>query len=96
MCNDLCLFDIQFRRHVDLIRDVFAVLFPLTDALSEEIFDLTIHRAEVILCPGSKGIVELRIQTERDLLFRLCHLVQAAAVYDGLCITVAAQHHQKI
>ena len=69
----LILFDIQFRRHIDLVGDILTVLLPLTDALGEEILDLTVHRAEVILCPGSNGIVELRIQTEWDLLFRLCH-----------------------
>ena len=67
------LLDIQFGRHVDLVRDVLAVLFALTHTLGEQILDLPVHRAEVILSPRGKGIVELRIQAQGDLLFRLCH-----------------------
>lgn len=62
-------FKIQFRRHVDLIRDIPAVLFPLTHALGEQILDLPVHRAEVILRPCGNGVVKLRVQTERDLFF---------------------------
>ena len=52
------LFDIQFRRHIDLVRDILTVLFALPHALRQQIFDLPVHRAEVIFGPGGKGIVE--------------------------------------
>ena len=71
--SHLFLLDIQFGRHVDLVRDVLAVLFALTHTLGEQILDLPVHRTEVILSPRGKGIVELRIQAQGDLLFRLCH-----------------------
>ena len=82
------LLDIQFGRHVDLVRDVLAVLFALTHTLGEQILDLPVHRAEVILSPCGKGIVELRIQAQGDLLFRLCHQYrlqrqQASAIIDA-------------
>ena len=61
--------EIKLRRHVDLFADVFAVLFPLTDALGEQIFDLAVDRAEVILRPGSNGGVELGRKAQGHLLF---------------------------
>ena len=67
------LFDIQFRRHIDLVRDILAVLFALPHALRQQIFDLPVHRAEVIFGPGGKGIVELRVQAQGHLLFWFCH-----------------------
>ena len=65
--------NVEFGRDVDLIRDVLPVLFALTHALGEQILDLPVHRAEVILCPGGKGVVELRVQAQGHLLFGLCH-----------------------
>ena len=47
--------EIKLRRHVDLLADVLAVLFPLAYALGEQIFDLAVDRAEVILRPGGDG-----------------------------------------
>ena len=92
-----CLLDIQFWWEVDLVGDVFAVLFALAHALGEEIFDLPVHRAEVVLGPGSKGVVELRVQAQRDLLFAVSAIsVKAAAVHDGLGVPVAAEHHHEI
>ena len=64
-------FNIQLRRHVDLIGDVFAVLFALAHTLGKKIFDLPVDRAEIILCPGGDSGVELGRETQRDLLFLL-------------------------
>ena len=61
--------NIQFGRNVDLVRDVFPVLFPLSDAFCEQIFDLPVYRAEIILRPSGNGDVELWGEAQRDLLF---------------------------
>ena len=45
----------------------------LSHAFREEIFDLPVHRAEIVLSPRGKGFVELCVQAERDLLFGFCH-----------------------
>ena len=50
--------EIQLRRDVQLVGDIFPVLFALTHALGKQIFDLPVHRAEVILCPSGKMIVD--------------------------------------
>ena len=65
------LLDIQFGRHVELVRDVLAVLFALTHTLGEQILDLPVHRAEVILSPCGKGIVEIH-GTPCPVLGRVC------------------------
>ena len=80
------LLDIQFGRHVDLVRDVLAVLFALTHTLGEQILDLPVHRAEVILSPRGKGIVELRIQAQGICFF-------GSAISTGCrCSQWAARH----
>ena len=61
--------NIQLGRNIDLIRDVFPILFSLSDAFGEQIFDLTVHRAKIILCPGGNGGVELGGEAQRKLLF---------------------------
>ena len=93
------LFDIQFRRDIYLVGNIFAVLLPLAHALGEQVFNLTVNAAEVILRPGGNGIIELRGNSQWNLLFLLiiCHgSVQAAAVDNRLGVMVAAEHHQKI
>lgn len=62
-------FYIQLGWDVELIGNVFSVLFTLTDTLGQEIFDLSVHRTEVILCPCGDSIIQLRRQAERDLFF---------------------------
>ena len=41
-----------------------------TNALSEEIFDLTVDGAEILFCPRGQFIIKRRRQAKRDLLFR--------------------------
>lgn len=64
----LFLFDIQLRGHVDLVGDILAVLLPLPDTLGEQVLDLAVHRAEVILRPGGNGGIQLGREPQRDLL----------------------------
>ena len=57
-----------------MFRDIFAILFPLTDALRKQILDLAIHGAEIILRPGSELIKELFRQAQGNLFFLVfCH-----------------------
>ena len=65
------LLQIQLRRQVDLIRNVLSVFLALTDALSKEIFDLTVDGAKVVLCPRGNGGIPLWRHTEGDLLLAL-------------------------
>ena len=67
------LFQIQLRGHIQLIRNIFSILFTLTHTLGKQILDLPIHRAEVVLRPGGNGVVQLRIQPQGDLLFRFSY-----------------------
>lgn len=69
MEQPLFLFNIQLWRDIDFVGDIFAVFLPLTDAFGQKIFDLTVDRAEIVLCPSSDGVVELCGQAERNLLF---------------------------
>ena len=60
--------NIQLGRFIQMFGDVSAVLLALLDALGEKIFDLSVHRAEIVLRPRSNGIVELCVQAEGNLL----------------------------
>lgn len=73
------------------------VFLSLADALCQQILYLAIHRSEIILGPGSDGVVELGGQTKRHLFFAIIsHLVEASGIDNGLGVPVAAQHHEKI
>ena len=67
--NPCFLFNIQLRRDIDFVGDVFSVFLSLADAFGQQVFDLTVDRAEIVLRPRGDGIVELSGQTERNLLF---------------------------
>lgn len=89
--------DIQFRRHIQLLRNGRAILFSLADTFCQQILYLAIHRSKVILGPGCDGVIEFSGQTERHLFLGIvCHLVEAAGVDNGLGIPIAAQHYEKI
>lgn len=92
--------EIQFWRDVQLVGDIFPVLFALTHALGKQIFDLSVHRAEVILCPCRDSVVQLCRQPQRDLLFSvITHdpvSVYAAGVDHRLGIAVPAKDHEKV
>ena len=47
-----CSLEIELGRNVDLLADVFAVLFPLAHAFGQKILDLAVDGAEIVLCPG--------------------------------------------
>ncbi len=55
----IALFNFDVRRSVYILPNVFAVLFALPDAFGEEIFNLTVYGAEIVLSPSGKGIIEL-------------------------------------
>ena len=67
------LFNIQFDGYIDLVGDVLAVFLPLTDTLGEQILDLAVYRAEVVLRPGRDGGVQLGGEPQRDLLLVVSH-----------------------
>ena len=64
-----CSLEIELGRNVDLIGDVFAVLFALADTFGEKVFDLTVHRTKIIFGPSGDGGVELGGQAQGHLLF---------------------------
>ena len=73
------LLDVQFRRDVNLVGDIFPILLPLADAFGEQILNLPVHRAEVILRPGRDGGVQLGGEAKGNLLFRVLLLSAMAA-----------------
>ncbi len=97
--RDFLSLNIKFGRDIYLIGDIFAILFPLTHALGQQIFDLSVYAAKVVLCPCCDGIIKLGGYSQGYLLFFfvICHSsVQAAAVDNRLGIVVAAEHHKEI
>ena len=66
-----CSLEIELGRNVDLLADVFAVLFPLAHTLGQKILDLAVDGAEIVLCPGGDGGVELGGQAQGHLLLAL-------------------------
>lgn len=89
--------DIQFRRNVEFVRNRHSVFLSLSHAFCQQILYLAIHRSEIILGPGSDGVVELGGQTKRHLFLAVVrHLIETAGIDNGLGIPVAAQYHQKV
>ena len=76
MTQPLVLFNIQFRRYVDLVGHVLAVFLSLAHAFGQEVLDLTVERTEIVLRPRRKGVIKLWREAKRHLLFRLilCHI----------------------
>lgn len=58
---------IQLRRLVEMLRNVLPILLALPDTFGQEVFDLAVDRAEIVLRPGSDCVIELFIQPERNL-----------------------------
>ena len=56
---DTVFLNIQLWWHVDFVGDVPSVLFSLSDTLRKKVFDLTVDRAEIILCPCGDRLVKL-------------------------------------
>ena len=59
---------IQFKGFIQLVGHISAVLFSLFDAFGQQVFDLSVDTAEIILGPCGKGVVELRGQAKGNLL----------------------------
>lgn len=70
--------DINIQRRINFLADIFSVLLPLLYTFRQQIFNLTIDRAKVILCPCGYGIVQLRIQSQRNLFFLRSHFLNTA------------------
>lgn len=47
-----------------------SVLSVLANALSEQVFDLSVERTEVLFCPRGQCIIQRFGETQGDLLFR--------------------------
>ena len=66
------LFNVELGRFIQVLGDVFAVFLALAYAFRQQVFDLPVDGAEIILCPGSDlGIKRFR-NAQRDLFF-FCH-----------------------
>ncbi len=52
-------FNLDIQRCVYLLSNVLTVLFALFNAFGEEIFNLSVDGAEIILSPSGKGVIEL-------------------------------------
>ena len=92
------LFNVQFDWLIEMLRNIFTVLFTLSDAFGEKIFNLSVNGTEIVLCPGCQLIIQRFRHAERDLLLRFfCHdLIQTSAVYDRLSVFVSAKNNQQI
>ena len=92
------LTDIQLRRNIQFIGHVFSVLFALSDAFGEQVFYLSVYRAEIILCPCCDCIIQLGRESKRHLfLFVISHeLVQGAGIDNRLRIMISAENNQEI
>ena len=53
-----------------MFRDIPAVFLSLPDAFCQEIFDLPVDRAEIILRPRGDGVIKLIAQPQRNLFLR--------------------------
>ena len=73
------------------------ISIPLLHALGEEVFNLAVDRAELILRPGCKFVVQLGGEAEGHLLFGLFAffhgLIERPAVHHGLGLLAAAENH---
>ena len=63
------ILNINFQRFIDILPDIFSVLFALPHALGQKVLDLTVHRAEVIFCPRGDFRKQFRGNPQRHLFF---------------------------
>ncbi len=49
---------VQFWGNVKFLRNIAPCFLSLTDAFGQQIFDLTVDRAKIILCPSGKSGIE--------------------------------------
>ena len=59
--------NIQFRRLIHSVGNIFPVFLTLPDAFSKQILDLAVDGAEIIFCPGGNLIIKLCRKPERNL-----------------------------
>ncbi len=72
-CETFVLFNIKFRRFVQLMRNRHSVFLALLDTFRQKIFYLSVDRTEIVFCPCGNSIIQLCRQPERNLFF-LCHI----------------------
>ena len=48
--------------------NIFSIFLPLSDALSQKIFNLTVYGTKIIFCPGCDCVIQFSGETERNLL----------------------------
>ena len=68
------LSDVERGRFIHGVGDIFAVFSPLFHAFGEQVFNLSVHRAKVILRPSGNLIIEFGGKAQRHLLFWGGHL----------------------
>lgn len=52
-----------------MVRNVFSVFLALPHALGQQVFDLAVDGAEIVLRPSGNGVIKLDGKPERDLFF---------------------------
>ena len=57
LCHAGGLLNINFKRFVQRLGNIFPVLFALFYAFGQKIFDLTVYRTKIILRPGCQGVI---------------------------------------
>lgn len=67
--NAFILLYIQLGWYVYVLAHIFTVLFALTNAFGQQVFNLSVYRAEIIFRPGGYCVVQLRRKSERYLFF---------------------------
>ncbi len=73
---------------IPILREIFAVFLTLTYTFGQQILYLPVHRPEIILRPGSNGLIQLRREPEEKLLFGvIVHISK-----DYLSLLSAARH----
>ena len=66
--------DVDIQRFIQMFGYIFAVFPALPDTFREEILDLSVDRAEIVLRPGGDIVIQLFREPERNLfLFLFIH-----------------------
>ena len=69
LASSLSTLNVDIQRLIQRLGHVFSILLPLPHAFGQQVLDLPVGRAEIVLRPGRNLVVQLCRQPQENLFF---------------------------